>query len=131
MSNHPLVQVVAAILETDGRILIARRRVHKSNGGLWEFPGGRVEEGESRQEALVRELLEELGLAIHVKEQFLHSSHSSERNRIELYTYRAWLQGGQLSSVDHDALAWVAASELKSFAFTPADLPVVARLSNC
>jgi 8-oxo-dGTP diphosphatase len=125
-----LIRVVAAVITDDeGRVLACRRAPHKSLAGLWEFPGGKVEPGESDEEALVREIREELGVQIEVG-QFLGSSIGpADDIEINLVAYLAMLVGSKITqSSDHDGFRWLLASELGDLKWAPADMPFVRSL---
>lgn len=131
--NVPTVLVVAvALIDTDGRILIAQRPEGKQLAGLWEFPGGKVEPGERPEQALIRELKEELG--IDVKEAclapFVFTSHGYEKFHLlmPLYLCRKW--SGTVVAKEHSALAWVKPGKLLDYPMPPADEPLVAWLRD-
>ncbi|MBD2847082.1 (deoxy)nucleoside triphosphate pyrophosphohydrolase [Paenibacillus sp. IB182496] len=124
-----MIEVAAAIIENgEGQILIARRRAGKAQAGMWEFPGGKLEPGESPQACLQRELLEEMNLAIAPYAPFAVNAHDYGDTAIRLIAYRATLVAGELQLRDHDDYRWVAPSELSAFSFAPADKPFVALL---
>jgi 8-oxo-dGTP diphosphatase len=134
---HDLVLVVAAALvDPDGRVLIAQRPEGKSMAGLWEFPGGKIEKGESPEAALIRELREELGIA--VKEAclapFTFASHAYGAFHLlmQLYICRRW--GGDPQPLTHMALKWIRPKELLSNAaawpMPAADLPLIPMLRD-
>ena len=129
----PIVLVAAAALvDTDGRVLIAQRPEGKQLAGLWEFPGGKVEPGERPEDALIRELDEELG--IQVKEAclapFVFASHPYESFHLlmPLWLCRRW--DGVVANRHHAALAWVRPNRLRDYPMPPADLPLVAHLCD-
>jgi 8-oxo-dGTP diphosphatase len=129
----PIVPVAAvALIDTDGRVLLAQRPPGKSMAGLWEFPGGKIDAGETPEAALIRELKEEL--AIDVTESCLGPfSFASHRYRsfhlvMPLFLCRVWR--GQVRPVECQALKWVRPAELASYAMPPADLPLVAMLRD-
>lgn len=125
-----MIEVAAAIIEdTDGRILIARRRAGKSQAGLWEFPGGKIEAGESPEDCLRRELLEEMNIEIEPYAFFAVSEHAYETVTIRLIAYKAKMLGGTIRLSDHDEYRWVQAGELTQYLFAPADIPFVEQLS--
>jgi len=133
MTDKPTVLVAAAALvDVDGRVLIARRPEGKSLAGLWEFPGGKVEPGETPEAALIRELDEELG--IQVKEAclapFVFSSFSYESFHLlmPLWLCRRW--EGVVTARHHAALAWVKPNKLSDYPMPPADGPLVAYLRD-
>ncbi len=127
---RPLVIVAAAALvRSDGRLLLAQRPVGKPMAGLWEFPGGKVEAGESLEGALVRELREELGVQIADRdlEPFTFASHGYETFRLlmPVYIVRRWQ--GDIEAREKQELAWVSAEEIGRYAVPPADVPLVER----
>lgn len=118
------VRVVAAVMERDGKYLACRRASHKSLAGLWEFPGGKVEPGETDEYALRREILEELGVEIAVGSYLATSFNKAGRLDIELVAYLARLTEGKVArSADHDELRWLAPDELSHLEWAPADIP--------
>ena len=117
--------VTAAVIEKDGKILIAKRRAGKRFARRWEFPGGKLEPGESPIQCLERELREELGVETRV-EGFIGSyAFASSDLSIELVAYRVSIVSGRLALSDHDELRWVSPAELGKFSFTEPDLPLV------
>ena len=129
----PTVLVVAvALIDVDGRVLIAKRPEGKQLAGLWEFPGGKVEPGERPEQALIRELKEELD--IDVKESclapFVFASHAYDSFHLlmPLYLCRRW--DGVVTAREHDALAWVKPDKLPDYPMPPADEPLVAWLRD-
>ncbi|KAB3526358.1 (deoxy)nucleoside triphosphate pyrophosphohydrolase [Alkaliphilus serpentinus] len=119
-----MLDVAAIILENESKeVLIARRRKGIAMEGLWEFPGGKIEEGESPQDCLVRELKEEMELDIEVQDYVGESIHSYEDFVIRLMAYRGRILRGEIKLVDHDKILWVKPLELKEIALAPADIP--------
>ena len=119
------VIVTAAVLRRNGRIFVTRRLPHQRLGGMWEFPGGKVEAGESPEAALRRELMEELGVDARVGALLESVDHTYEWGRIRLLAYDAEIVSGEPELRDHDCGEWVLPEELANYAFTPADLPIV------
>mgnify|MGYP001252799233 CR=1 FL=1 len=133
MTDKKMVLVVAvALVDADGRVLLAQRPEGKSMAGLWEFPGGKVHEGETPEAALIRELHEELG--IDVKESCLapltFASHTYETFHLlmPLYVCRRW--EGQVRGVEGQALAWVRPTRLGDYPMPPADKPLIAMICD-
>lgn len=116
-----IIKVVAAIINLDGQYLIARRKEDKKNGGLWEFPGGKIEPGESPEDALAREIKEELNVDIEVGEFFDADIHRYEQATIELAAYSASLLSYDFRLADHDELRWVALPDFGEYQFSEAD----------
>lgn len=135
--THPLVLVAAvALLDPEGRVLIAQRPVGKAMAGLWEFPGGKIEQGESPEDALVRELAEELGIDVKPPclAPFTFASHAYERFHLlmPLYVCRRW--DGIARPLHHAALKWVRPRDLiarkDEFPMPEADLPLLPMLRD-
>lgn len=131
MSETKLLLVVAcALVDPDGRVLLAQRPEGKALAGLWEFPGGKLEPGERPETALIRELAEELG--IDVKSACLapltFASHAYEDKHLlmPLYVCRRW--SGQVQGREGQALAWVKPNKMREYPMPPADLPLIAPL---
>ncbi|WP_298160387.1 (deoxy)nucleoside triphosphate pyrophosphohydrolase [Brevundimonas sp.] len=129
----PTVLVVAvALIDVDGRVLIARRPEGKALAGLWEFPGGKVEPGERPEAALIRELNEELGIDVQEAclAPFVFASHAYESFHLlmPLYLCRRW--SGVVVKREHAALAWVKPNKLSDYPMPPADAPLVAWLRD-
>jgi 8-oxo-dGTP diphosphatase len=128
-----LVLVAAcALIDADGRVLTAQRPLGKSMAGLWEFPGGKVEPGERPEQCLIRELKEELGIA--VREECLapltFASHSYPDFHLlmPLYVCRRW--EGIVTAQEQQALKWVRPGELKNYPMPPADEPLISHLTT-
>lgn len=119
------IDVVAAIIERDGHILLAQRPPHADQPGLWEFAGGKVEAGETQPQALVRELREELGIEA-VPACFIASHQQEVSGR--LITLHAWLVrtfAGEPTRHYHSQLAWVTPADALNYALAPADIPLL------
>lgn len=124
-----MIRVAAAIIENEqGLLLIARRKPDKSQGGLWEFPGGKLEAGESPEICLRRELMEEMGIEIAVGAFFGQNDHDYGAVHIQLIAYQARHIAGEIRLVDHDRYEWVEAKRLSNYPFAPADIAFVHRL---
>lgn len=125
-----IVQVTAAIIANDGKILITQRQEQDRMAGWWEFPGGKLEAGETPKQCLKRELREELEMDAIIG-RFLGSSvYHYDHISIELMGFRAFWNGAPFRLVTHQACQWVTPSRLNAFSFTPADLPFVRRLAG-
>ena len=123
-----IVEVVAAVIERDGRILIARRPTGRHLEGLWEFPGGKRGAGESAEAALVREIREELDAAVTVGELLETVEWAYPEKTVRLQFFRCDL-AGEPRPVEGQEIAWVRPTELRDYAFPPADAALIARLS--
>ena len=121
------VQVVGAALVRDGRVLVARRCAPAHLAGLWEFPGGKVEPGESDEQALARELREELGVAARIGARVGPELTLSADAVMRVY----WAStDGEPRAMEHDALRWLAPDELRHVPWIPADEPLLATLAD-
>lgn len=125
-----MVEVVAALLRRGEKILICRRPAHKARGLLWEFVGGKIEAGESAEEALCRECREELGVNICVGRQFAEVTHVYPDLTVHLRVFEASLPAGEPQALEHAELRWVHPSEIGNFAFCPADEPILRLLGG-
>ncbi len=126
------IPVVCALIIRDGRVLIARRPAGKHLALKWEFPGGKVEPGEEPAAALVREIEEELGCRIEVREGLTPVKHRYERGEIELIPFVCALAAGSSEPHPHEhvAVEWSLVSELCRYDLAEADLPVVSQLEK-
>jgi 8-oxo-dGTP diphosphatase len=120
------------MIDCDGRILLAQRPLHKEHGGLWEFPGGKVKEGETPETALIRELAEELGVTVsrHCLAPLTFASHAypSYHLLMPLYACRKW--EGEPQPLEGQKLAWVRARNLRDYPMPPADEPLIPILQD-
>jgi 8-oxo-dGTP diphosphatase len=132
-AERSLVLVAAfALIDADGRVLLARRPEGKALAGLWEFPGGKVAPGETPEAALIRELKEELGIDVSASclGPFTFASHAYEKFHLlmPLYLCRRWQ--GTPTALEGQALAWVRPNRLADYPMPPADIPLVAMLRD-
>jgi 8-oxo-dGTP diphosphatase len=125
-----LLVVACALVDVDGRVLIAERPANKAMAGLWEFPGGKVERGERPEDALIRELHEELGITVReaclAPLAFASHAYPAFHLLMPLYICRRW--EGTPRALEHANLAWVRANRLRDYPMPPADEPLVAHL---
>jgi len=130
LPGSKILVVAVLIVNTRGKILLARRPEGKSMAGLWEFPGGKVHDGESETEALVRELREEVALTVREKDliRVMEVSHdyADFHLMMPLYLCRKWR--GEPAPLEGQQLAWVKPKELSGYAMPPADEPVIAKI---
>lgn len=124
-----VVAVVAAIVEDHDRFLLTRRQAGVHLAGLWEFPGGKIDAGESHQEALERELREELDVQIEVRDPLFNTRHAYPDRIVELTFYRCALKGSPRPMLGQQ-MRWVPRSELASLGFPPADTELIALLTR-
>lgn len=126
-SRH-IIRVTAAILARDGKVLIARRGPGGHQENRWEFPGGKIEPGESPEQCLRRELREEFSIEATVGEYLGSNIHRYGFGLIELMAFRAAWEGNRISLQDHREIRWAAPSELDGFDFSPADVPFAEKI---
>jgi 8-oxo-dGTP diphosphatase len=122
------IRVVAALVERDGRYLITQRRENAVLPMLWDFPGGRVEDGESDQHALAREVSERLGAEVEVGQLISFVNHPYEKYAVDLYLYECTLLTEQLQCRAVKNYAWVTSEEMESYSFTPVDEASMSKL---
>jgi 8-oxo-dGTP diphosphatase len=121
-----------ALIDEDGRVLLTRRPEGKPMAGLWEFPGGKIDAGETPEAALVRELREELGIAVQAKclAPLTFASHAYEAFHLlmPLYICRRW--EGDVEALEGQEIAWVRSAKLQSYQMPPADIPLIPILQD-
>ncbi|MGB3212109.1 MAG: NUDIX domain-containing protein [Desulforhopalus sp.] len=125
-----MITVTAAIIEKNGRILAARRKSGSHLAGFWEFPGGKLEQGETEEECLARELLEEFDITCIVGNFFGESVYDYGSKVIRLLGYHVRHVSGSFYCRDHDRIAWLPVHELQSLKWAPADIPLVRQLQK-
>lgn len=126
----PHLSVTAGIICKDNQFLCVRRRLDKSQGGLWEFPGGKVEPGEQPEQCLVRELREELDIETQIVSRFMVIVHEYADKIVELDAYFVDWLSGEIQLVDHDDLRWLPKDQLDSLDWSPADVPIIKALQK-
>ena len=124
MTSRTPVQVTAAIIRRGGETLIARRRAGDHLGGLWEFPGGKIESGESPEQCLARELHEEFEVDATIGHFITSSRFNYGHRQIELLAYEVALAAGELTLNNHDEVRWVPTADLLDHELAPADIPI-------
>jgi 8-oxo-dGTP diphosphatase len=131
MHSLPPVPVVCAIIVRDGLIMLAQRPPGKKLGGLWEFPGGKVEHGENPEGALHRELSEELGCEVKITKKLPPQCHAYEWGRIELIPFVCELTqaSAEPQPHEHTSVAWVEPARLATYQLAPADVPLLTLLA--
>ncbi len=119
------VRVSCAIIEKDHKVLAAQRSSLQSQAGLWEFPGGKIDPGETAQAALVRELKEELGIEVITEKQLSPVIHHYPSISIELIPFTCRIKSGQPFPHEHSQIIWLFPKELTTLIWAPADIPVL------
>jgi 8-oxo-dGTP diphosphatase len=122
------IRVVAAMIERDGKYLITQRRPSATLPLLWEFPGGRVEEGETDEAALARELKEEMAIDVVVRDRVMHVQHSYPHYDIDFCVYACTLVAGEIRNIRVHDHRWVAPTDMDKYEFPAADEKTVAQL---
>lgn len=122
--------VAAAIIINNGKILIAQRAENQKLAGKWEFPGGKVESGETPEECLKREINEEFGIDIKVNDFFGESIYQYDTETIKLIAYKAQWIDGEYKLTAHSQIKWIESYELENYDFAPADIPFIKKLKE-
>ena len=123
-----MTDVVAALIWDNDRFLACQRPAHKARGLLWEFVGGKVEPGEGREEALIRECREELGITVKPLDIFMEVIHEYPDLTVRLILYNAIITEGTIQLLEHKDFRWLTVNEIPQFSFCPADKDILARL---
>ena len=129
--NPQCIEVSAALIFRDGQLLITQRHAKSHLGGLWEFPGGKLEAGETFEQCLVREIREELGVEIAVGEMFEEVAHRYPEKSVHLKFFICRVVSGEPQPLDCAAVKWVKQTELADFEFPAADLRLLEKLKTC
>ena len=125
-----MIEVVAALIWDGERFLICQRPENKARGLLWEYVGGKVEAGETKQEALIRECREELGITISVGDVFMDVVHEYPDITVHLTLFHAKITEGTIQLLEHNAVAWITPDEIPQYAFCPADKEINERIAS-
>jgi len=125
-----ITEVVAALIWDGPRFLACQRPAHKARGLLWEFVGGKVEPGESREQALIRECKEELDVTVSVGDVFLQVLHEYPDLTVRLTLFHAVIAEGTPKLLEHNDLRWITVEEIDNYAFCPADEEILERLKQ-
>lgn len=123
-----MTEVVAALIWDGNRFMICQRPAHKARGLLWEFVGGKVEKGETKEEALIRECREELNITIGVKDVFMDVVHEYPDILVHLTLFNAVIEEGIPEKLEHNDIKWITVEEIPKYDFCPADEDILKRL---
>lgn len=123
-----MTEVVAALIWDENKFMICQRPAHKARGLLWEFAGGKVEPGETKQQALVRECREELAVTIAVGDVFMGVTHEYPDLTVHLTLFNAVIAEGTPQKLEHNDLRWITVDEIPAYAFCPADKTILEKL---
>ena len=125
-----MTEVVAALIWDGDRFLICQRSAHKARGLLWEYVGGKVEPGETKQAALIQECREELGITISVGDVFMDVVHEYPDITVHLTLFHAKITEGTIQLLEHNAVAWIKPDEIPNYDFCPADKDINNRIAE-
>ena len=125
-----MTEVVAALLWKGERFMICQRPAHKARGLLWEFVGGKVEPGETREQALIRECREELAVTVAVQDVFMEVDHVYPDLTVHLTLFNASIAEGIPQKIEHNDLRWITVEEIDQYEFCPADEEILRRLKE-
>lgn len=125
-----MVEVVAALIWDNNRFLICQRPTHKARALLWEFVGGKVEPGETKEQALIRECREELAITIDIQDIFMDVVHEYPDITVHLTLYNAAIAEGIPQLLEHNAIAWIKPREIPLYDFCPADIEILKAITS-
>ena len=125
-----MTEVVAALIWDENRFLACQRPAHKARGLLWEFVGGKVEPGETREQALIRECKEELAVTVAVQDVFMEVDHVYPDLAVHLTLFNASISEGVPQKLEHNDLRWITVEEIDQYEFCPADEEILRRLKE-
>ena len=125
-----MTEVVAALIWDGDRFMACQRPAHKARALLWEFVGGKVEAGETKEEALIRECQEELGITVAVEDIFMEVTHEYPDLTVHLTLVNARIAEGVPQKLEHNDIRWMTVEEIDDFAFCPADVEILERLKK-
>jgi len=125
-----MIEVVAALIWDGDRFMICQRPAHKARGLLWEFVGGKVEPGESHEDALIRECREELDVMLKVNDLFMDVVHEYPDLTVHLSLFNAVIAEGTPKKLEHNDIRWITVDEIPQYPFCPADVEILERLIN-
>lgn len=126
-----MTEVVAALIWDNNRFLACQRPSHKARGLLWEFVGGKVEPGETRESALIRECKEELGVTVVPGDVFMEVTHEYPDLTVHLILYNAVIIEGKIQLIEHNDARWLTAEEIPNYSFCPADKEILEQIIKC
>ena len=125
-----MTEVVAALIWNENRFLACQRPAHKARGLMWEFVGGKVEPGESKEQALIRECQEELAVTVAVRDVFMDVDHVYPDLTVHLTLFNASIAEGIPQKIEHNDLRWITVEEIDQYEFCPADEEILRRLKE-
>ena len=125
-----MTEVVAALIWKNNKFMICQRPAHKARGLLWEFVGGKVEPGETKKQALIRECKEELDILLSVGDIFMEVIHEYPDITVHLTLFNATIADGEPQKLEHNDIQWIVPSEIPNYEFCPADEEILARICD-
>lgn len=125
-----MTEVVAALIWEGEKFMICQRPAHKARGLLWEFVGGKVEKGETKEQALIRECREELAVTVAPRDVFMDVVHEYPDLTVHLTLFNASIAEGTPQKLEHNDIQWITVGEIDRYAFCPADETILARLKE-
>ena len=125
-----VTEVVAALIWRDKKFMICQRPAHKARGLLWEFVGGKVEQGETKEQALIRECKEELNIILSVGDVFMDVVHEYPDLMVHLTLFNATIVDGEPQKLEHNDIQWITPSEIQNYEFCPADEEILAKIQE-
>lgn len=128
--GEAMTEVVAALIWEQGKFMICQRPAHKARGLLWEFVGGKVEKGETKTEALVRECREELDITVSVGEEFMSLVHEYPDLTVALTLFNCSIAEGEPKMLEHNDIKWITPQEIEDYDFCPADEEILKRIKE-
>ena len=123
-----ITEVVAALIWNNDKFMICQRPPHKARGLLWEFVGGKVESGETKEQALIRECREELAITLSVGDVFMDVVHEYPDLTVHLTLFSATIAEGEPQNLEHNDIRWITPNEIPNYEFCPADEEILARI---
>ena len=123
-----MIEVVAALICDNGKFMICQRPAHKARGLLWEFVGGKVEQGETKEQALIRECQEELAVTLSVGDVFMDVVHEYPDLTVHLTLFNATIADGEPQKLEHNDIKWIKPREIPNYEFCPADEEILAKI---
>ena len=125
-----ITEVVAALIWKNNKFMICQRPAHKARGLLWEFVGGKVESGESKEQALIRECREELDILLSVGDVFMDVIHEYPDITVHLTLFNATIAEGKPQKLEHNDIQWITPNEIPNYEFCPADEEILAQINT-
>lgn len=125
-----MVEVVAALIWDENKFMICQRPANKARALLWEFVGGKVEPGETKEQALIRECQEELGITLSVGKVFMDVIHEYPDITVHLTLFHATIASGTPKKIEHNDIRWITPGEIPQYAFCPADVEILKKITE-